>query len=333
MISPWGISRFLDDLQGYYLIAFRPADPSRYYGPGDGAPPPFHRLKIRVKRKGLHVRYHAGYVGWSTPKEGDANEGTTVEQALASPFSAPDIRLRLTAVFNQQPHQGSVINVLLHVNAHDVAFTHDSDGRHQAALEMVARTIDENSVPAESVKKVVSLRLQESNLQRAMDMGLLYQASIAAARPGYYEVRIVLRDNTTKKLGSAREYVEVPNLKNGRLAISGLLAYSPDSGLRIEGAPGMAALRQFDRRDTLNYACQLFNAATPIQTQARVFRYGKQVVAMPPAPATVNGGAVLATGAIPLATLEPGSYVLQVIARDDTGKNMASQWTDFEIMR
>ena len=51
-------------------------------------------------------------------------------------------------------------------------------------------------------------QLEESSFQRAMKMGFIYESSIPVARPGFYEVRVVLRDTNTSRLGSAREYVE-----------------------------------------------------------------------------------------------------------------------------
>jgi VWFA-related protein len=202
----WGISKVLDDVQGYYSIAFKPDDAERYFGPREDAAP-FHRLTVRVKRKGVHVRYHAGFIGWrprSNRGDSTLTEPGLIANALTSPFLASDIRLRLTPLFNISAN-GAAVSVLLYIDAHDVAFTRAPDGRHRAALEMVARTIDENGTALESVRKTISLQLEESSFQRAMMAGLLYQANIPAPKPGYHEVRIVVQDSATNKIGIARE--------------------------------------------------------------------------------------------------------------------------------
>jgi hypothetical protein len=49
-------------------------------------------------------------------------------------------------------------------------------------------------------------------------------------QPGAYQIRLVMRDATTQKLGSASQYLDVPDVKKGHLAVSGiLLSQSSDS--------------------------------------------------------------------------------------------------------
>jgi hypothetical protein len=100
----------------------------------------------------------------------------------------------------------------------------------------------------------------------------------------------------------------------------------------------------FERRDALGYSCQVFNAKPEpgtgrplIETEGRIFRDGKPVLgALPSALQSRSGGTdgtSLATGAIALSSLEPGNYVLQLIAHDVPGKSVATQWTDFTVVR
>ena len=333
-----GVARVLDDLQGYYVIDFKPRDPDRFFASAQGAPPPFHPIKVRVKRPGMHVRYEAGFLGKKDEVDAGAKAETGIAKALNSPFSASDIRLGLTAIFNMQPGQSPEIDVLLNVDARDLTFASNDGGRRRSALELLARTVDEKGLPSESIRKDVTLQLPENEFREASQMGLLYQTSIVVSHPGYYEVRIAVEDSKSGKLGNARQYVEVPDLSNGRLAVSGLLAYAPPSErTRAVEAPGTAARRVFERKDTLDYVCQLFNAAHgSTETDARILRDGKPV--MGPVPGQLkpispeSAAPLLLTGAVPLQALEPGAYVLQIIARDATKKQTASRWTDFEIV-
>ena len=341
----WGMARFFDDLQGYYLIEFRPGAPERFYATREGCPPPFHNIRIQVKVKGLHARYHRGFVGWKeAPEAAQPETAGGIDEAIASPFPASGIRLRLTAFFQELKPMTPQIEVLLYVDARDVAFTTTSEGRHHADLELVARTLDEKGEPAESVKKTITLELLENTFQEAQQRGLLHRESIPVAHPGYYEVRIVARDSATGKMGSARQYVDVPDLKNGQLAMSGLIAYRLGSATAGPDAPAAPELRVFERSDTLGYACQIFNAKpqsatgrTAVETETRVFQEGKPVLTAPPsALSSVPDEAVralAATGSVPLSSLEPGSYALQLIAHDPVGRSVAAQWIDFSVAR
>jgi hypothetical protein len=181
------------------------------------------------------------------------------------------------------------------------------------------------------VSKEAVLRLAESSFAEAMRTGVSYRLSVPAQRAGLYEVRVAIRDTASGKLGSAREFVEVPDLKKGRLAASGVLVFNA-SPRHDADAPGLAELRRFRREDSLSYACQIFNAKSP-QAEVRIVRDGAQVSAAPAEVVANDGGTATARGVIPLSALTPGYYVLQVVASEDQGKSVAaSQWIDFEIV-
>jgi VWFA-related protein len=55
-----GLKRIVDDLSGYYLIGYVPEQATFEARPG---PPPFHSVKVEVKRPGLKVRSRKGFYG------------------------------------------------------------------------------------------------------------------------------------------------------------------------------------------------------------------------------------------------------------------------------
>ena len=325
------LGRFADDLQGYYLLTYKPLSPERYFALKEGDRPPFRNAKIHVARAGMHVRTYAGYIAAPDRAEPDASAHGAISKALFSPFSAGGVRVNLTSIFTVPRPESPELSLLLHIDAHDLSFTSSADGRHNAGFELVARAAGEGDEPAQVVSKEAVLRLAESSFAETMQTGVSYRLSIPAQRAGLYEVRVAIRDTASGKLGSAREFVEVPDLKKGRLAASGVLVFNA-SPRHDADAPGLAELRRFRREDNLSYACQIFNTKSP-QAEVRIVRDGAQVS---PAAAEVvanDGGAATARGVIPLSTLAPGYYVLQVVASEDQGKSVAaSQWIDFEIV-
>ena len=96
------VERVLDDQRGYYLIGYSP-DASTFKGRDDR--PPFHKIKLSVKRPGLRVRSRAGFFG--RIDEGGAMpspaEAKPLRVVLASPFASGDIRLQLTSLFVHEP--------------------------------------------------------------------------------------------------------------------------------------------------------------------------------------------------------------------------------------
>lgn len=325
------LARFADDLAGYYLLTFKPESPERYFGSRAGHPPPFRSIKIRVARAGVHVRSYAGYIAAEDPKP-DTAPPDAISKALFSPFSASAIHVGLAPLFTQPKPGSPELNVLLHIHAGDLLFTADQDGRHSASFDLVARVAGERSGSAQVVTKRAVLRLEEDSFRQAMLAGVTYRVSLPAQRAGVYEVRVVVRDTADGKLGSAREYVAVPDLKNGRLAVSGVLVFNANPRREDAEAPGLAEARLFRRQDSLSYACQLFNAKS-VRAEVYALRDGKQVMTAWAAVAPNGDGTRTARGAISLGALAPGDYVLQIIAREEGAKGIAaSQWTDFEVV-
>src|SRR5688572_4914277 len=70
-----GIGRVLDDQRGYYLIGYVPEESTFKSVQGQRQ---FHKILVKVKRPGLHVRSRAGFYGVADderPRSGDAAPG------------------------------------------------------------------------------------------------------------------------------------------------------------------------------------------------------------------------------------------------------------------
>jgi len=201
-----------------------------------------------------------------------------------------------------------------------VTFASGDNGRHNADLEVLARAGDDSDKPGEVVSKEVVLHLKDESFAEAMRVGLTYPVTIAAQHPGLYDVRVVVHDAAGSKLGSARGFVEVPDLLKGRLTVSGVLLHN-----------GTDELHRFYREDSLSYMCRVFHAKS-VKGEVRIVREGEQVLAVPATVVANGDGSVTLQGVLPLAALAPGLYSLQAVANEDAGGETASsQWTDFEI--
>jgi hypothetical protein len=171
-----------------------------------------------------------------------------------------------------------------------------------------------------------------------------------------------LRDTATDRIGSASQFIEVPDVKKNRLALSGLILRgyanrtaqttvdSPSAdqeGIDKGNAEASPAVRRFHSGMFLNYAFFIYNAqaekggAPQLTTQVILFRDGKPVFTGKQNPMKTAGQAdmkrLLGGGIIQLGSdLEPGDYVLQIIVNDelaDKKHQTASQWMDFSIVK
>jgi hypothetical protein len=114
------------DTEGYYLIGYHPD--AATFDSKTGAPL-YHRVQVRIKIAGLHVRSRSGFFGETNAARDVPRTGrAALLYALTSPFSAADVDVRLTTLFNQTPDRQSVLSALLHIDARDLQFTAQPDG-------------------------------------------------------------------------------------------------------------------------------------------------------------------------------------------------------------
>jgi hypothetical protein len=337
-----GLARVLDDQQGYYLLGYVP-DKSTF----TGSQPRFHRLAVRLKRPGLRVRSRSGFLSVPDERLKTATPQNRMAAAATSPFAGGDIRLQLSSFFGHHEKLGAFANSFMHVDARDLTFAEATDGRHAAEIEILAMTFGENGQVADQTSRRYTFRLTAAGLQQARSAGLVYRMQVPFKRPGSYQLRIALRDAGSDRIGSASRFIHVPDVKNGRLTLSGLLI----EGVAQAGIAGgedtrdpqsTVAVRVFRQGTTASYVCSVYNArrgrdgVAQLETEVRLYREGTEVfrstqrgtLPVPGIPGPLVGGVLHLDGSTP-----PGRYVLQLTVSDTLGKKpaRAAQTVDFEV--
>jgi len=343
-----------EDSDGYYLIGYHP-DANTFENVN--GQPRFHKVEVRVKGAGLHVRSRDGFFG--EPGGGnqplDHTRAAEIVHALQSPFTAGSIHPRLTAVFGNLQQTGSFISAWLYFNPKELKWSSEPDGNHKASIDVAAAAFDENGLALAPIDTTFTLQLTSQNYDAAMKKGMVYGIHVPVNRPGPYVVRAAVRDAATEGSGSADQYVEVPDVESGRLTVSGIVLQEDgpqvNANLPQGQGPGEdvtrgAARRSFRRGAALVYAYEIINAKTgagqhpDVAVQTRLFRDGEQVLAGKTTTLDTAAGAsdpqrLMAGGRMSLGRdMTPGQYVLQVIVTDKLVRskfNTVTQSMDFEI--
>ena len=345
----FGIKRVAEDQNGYYLIGYRPASETFNRR--------FHTIKVRVKRSGLSVRTRSGFFGM-TDEDALPIQYTARDQialALMSPFGASDIEVHLSAVFANLPQQGSLIRSLIHFPASAITFTNDPDGRHTATLNLSCIVFGDNGGVVQQLSETREVRLRAESFDQILRNGLTYQYDVPLKKHGSYQFRVAVRDARSARIGTAREFIDVPELKKNQMVLSGItLSGYVDSKGSANDAPlafnqlSNPALRRFKSGTNLLFGYAIYNAridkqanTANLSTQTKIFRDGQIVYEGPLKPIDVGAQQdmerLAAGGGVQLGTaLEPGEYLLQVIVTDPLAKEKqrtASRWIDFEIVK
>lgn len=347
-----GIRRILND-QSYYLIGYEPEDATF-----DPRTRRFNKLEVKVKRPGTSVRYRSGFFGVSDEKLVRPTQ-TPVQRmglAMTSPFAVQDISLRLNTLFYNTPKDGNLLRSLVHIRSQDLKFTDLPDGGKKAVFDIIAAGFGDNGVVVDQLAKTYTLTLKKDSVAGMMANGFIYDFVFPVKKPGAYQLRIALRDHATDKIGSANQFVEVPNLKKSRLQLSGVVldnytpaewqnisAGKPVTGQRL-GPLTYTSLRQFKRGTVVSYGFTIYNAkavpAPNLTSQLTIYRDGKPVYEGKALPVSMASGfepkAINFNSALSLGNeMSPGDYVLQVTITDGLAKskkNTAMQFVQFEIV-
>ncbi len=346
-----GLREAVEDQSGYYLIGYQP-DSETFDAKGNK----FNKVSIKVKRDDLRVRYRSGFFG-AVDRKIENVKKTPAQQiygALLSPFGAKDISLNLTTIFAEDDKTGTFIRSLVTIDAKDLKFSKESDGTHKANFDILAVTFGDSGAPIDETAKNYTVKLGEYAYRKILETGFIYDLLVPVKKAGAYQLRVALRDSATENVGSASQFVEIPNLKKNRLTLSTIILdnYTTDQWQKVvsgnlqntDEQSGLdMALRRFKSGTVLRYDYMIYNAKTnPVQlnAQMRLFREGELV--LEGKPVVIDGKdqanlqRIQAAGAITLGNnLAPGNYALQIIVFDNRtkGKNqVTAQWIDFEIV-
>jgi VWFA-related protein len=353
-----GLEKLLEDTKGYYLLGYQP-DSDTF----DAATRKFNKLNIKVNRPNVNVNYRSGFFGVADenirrPAPTNQTPLQQIQRALASPFAANGINLKINTLFGKDPKIGEFVNSLLHVEAKDLKFTDNPDGTKKAVFDVLAINFGENGAVIDQISKTYTLTVKnDQSFQNLLKNGFVYHFLFPIKKPGAYQMRVAIRDTASSNVGSANQFIEVPDLKKGRMTLSGIVLenmttaqwtdlQTPAPQPRTTDPMQDTSLRRFKKGTVLRYAAEIYNAKLDqtqkpnLNAQIRIFRDGKMILDGKSSPFDLTGQTdftgLKLVGALALGeAMQSGDYVLQIIVTDNLQKNkrrLATQWVQFEIV-
>lgn len=228
-----GIRRALEDIGGYYLIGYRPDDSTFDAARMDR---PYNNWTIKVKgRPDLKVRSRSGFLG--VADDGARKPRTRAEQlmaALLSPFAAGGIDVQATSFFLNDPTIGSSMRSVVLMDANKLTFTEQPGGLFETNLDIIGVTLGESGQVIDQVSRIEKIRVPKEAMERFQREGMIYGLNVPVSKPGSYLLRIAVRDAGSGRIGSASQFVEVPNVNKEKLTLSSLViaGNNPDAPSR-----------------------------------------------------------------------------------------------------
>lgn len=226
------------------------------------------------------------------------------------------------------------------------------DGIHSATMNVFMRVSSLTGRIVQTSEAPVSKDFPDSLFQQSMKMQSIYQAAIPL-RPGLYRLDIVVKDVQSGNVGVVNTRLAVPRYEDDKLDASTLIladqlehvpAKQIGTGQFVLGSTKVRPRLEsdFTTADRLGIYLQVYNLKSDEKTHKSnaTFQFtvkkGDQPVPdmqfkLTSAEMKQTGDQVTIERWLPLASLAPGKYTLQVDAKDDIANQSISKSADFTV--
>jgi hypothetical protein len=343
----------LDETSNYYLLAWRPESETQKTGK-------FKHVEVSVVgRPDLTARLPRGFFSGlpaaaaktpetkpSTPDAGSSTlkgKDLSLISALGAPSARKGLPTQLSTSFIDVPGSGPVLTASMQM-ASDV-LDYGPDNKQPTAIDLAGVVLNDQGKPAGSFKNRLNINPLSSPNKTGGSPGVIYNHKIPL-KPGIYQVRVAALEEKGGRVGSAAQWIEIPDLSSKRLTLSSLLIGGQFVGSSTKQTAGASEQLQFsvDRRFspgshmtflTIIYSAAPGNGTPNLDGQIEISRDGRPVVASPVRKIAVDPGTDLARipyGAdIALRNLSPGRYLLKVTVNDRNASSSASNQILFDV--
>ncbi|MGH9841660.1 MAG: hypothetical protein ACREEM_23150, partial [Blastocatellia bacterium] len=275
-----------------------------------------------------------------------------IRRGLGSLFPLRDIPLELAADFVNFPDGGSCALIHAQIVTAGLTFQPIDGGMNQTRLDLMIVLFDEQGKVAASFGDNLNINLKQSAFERMIRNNISYR-KVLSLKPGFYQVRIAVREEGTARVGSATRWVEIPDLGKTKLTLSSILltpteaekeaAQANQNGAKAETGYQLqftSASRKFKRDTSFDFMVFAYNArnektAPDLVIQSQVYSGSKLVFAAPVVkmitPETADQQRIPYAARIMLDSFTAGEYELRLVVVDRSTKATTSRRVNFTV--
>ncbi|MDQ3472835.1 MAG: VWA domain-containing protein [Acidobacteriota bacterium] len=319
------VQEALQETAEYYLIAWRPEEDELRSGK-------YQTIDLNiVNQPDLHVRVRDGFMAANEPaKPGKVDNNSKkkapdpLASALHSIFPQKGLPVSLALGYLDTPEKLSLVTATIEVGREALE-------NQSGELDVLGTVINEQGKSINNFDQGLTITGGGQRLTYNHQLQLL---------PGLYQIRVAVRDKKGGKVGSASEWIAVPNLKDGSFALSSLFIGEMNADAFATGKLPINADHRFRSNSRLGFFTYVYNSQgsggdNDVALQIHILRDDQPVITRPsikleaagaPDPTRIAFGEDLS-----LADLPAGRYLLRVTAVDRLSKKTASQVSRFTI--
>jgi GWxTD domain-containing protein len=284
----------------------------------------------------------------------DMESFMATSKILTGPPFLFDVRTDYVKVTNDTV----IVPLTLQIRNGDITFK-EKDGASMGTVNILGRVSNLNHKPIETFEDTVNVQVPSELLARTRNNVSVYWKSLPL-RPGLYKIDIVIKDvNNPDHIGRWQRSVNVPRYDDDRLASSSLILAdqmervpSKDIGagnfvigntrIRPRVPSGVAMPVTFHRAQSLNFWMQVYNLGIDEKSKQNGATIEYQILDMATNKAVLesqeltskmnpNADQVTIEKSLPLASLQPGKYQVNIKVNDGISKQQIAESAPFIV--
>ncbi len=351
-----GLKTALKETAVYYLLAWKPDAGTK----GAGR---FRRIEVKlVGKPDLTVRVRRGFFDVeseplatkATNKAKDSKPAEKTPEAklrevISAPFPVRSIPLSISLTYVNTTDKGGLLSTSVQIPSEFLTFSPDA-GKTKSVVEIAGAIYNDHGQPGPRFSDRITITGPSTEIATPQGNDFSYKFPVHIA-PGLYQVRVGARDVTSGKAGSAHEWIQIPDLSSGELAMSSLLIGERAQGATTNASAGgqipddqvnLSIDHRFRSGSYLRFLVFVYNATRAasdsqpdVALQLQLMRDDQPVVTTSQKKVTTEGIPDLKhlpyAAEISLKDLSPGRYLFRVTVVDRISKRSASRETRIEI--
>lgn len=266
------------------------------------------------------------------PAKQESKADADLREALNDSHSSHALPLQLSLIYLDTPANGSVLTTSL--QAPTDVLSYGNEGREPAQLNVAGVVLNDQGKRVAGFKTELKVNpASASHGDQGQNVIYNYRSPL---KPGIYQVRVAARDDRSGTVGSAHEWIVIPDLSTRQLSLSSLiLGLGSVTHRNAEaGQIQWSVDKRFAKNSQFEFMTFIYNGSNNLAAQVQVYKDGKSVLIVPTKNIEIAKEDPHRTPfktRIDLAGLQPGRYTLEVNVEDRASQKRASQQTTFYI--
>ncbi len=347
------LTKTLKETSVYYLLAWQPEQ--------SNGRAKFRTIKVSIKdRPDLTVLSRRGFFSSpppdvpvskrnknkskSKPTDADKSPDGELRAALGSFNPLTELPTAMFLGYTNESNTGTVMSAIIQIGAGNPGAP-TNEAASKMITDVLCVVFDAEGKPISSKRDQITATFAKAAETSPQPIVFTRQFMLTS---GLYQVRVAARDNQTGHTGSASEWIEIPKLAQGELALSSVFIggriIKEANDTSTSSAPEQVIVNadhHFARTSQLRLLTFVYNATRTadkppdIGLQVQIFRDDQPIVTAPVTKVATDGITDLTrlpySAEIALGKMSAGQYALQVTVIDRTAKTSASQRVNFVI--